>query len=277
MNRRNVEYILARNPRRFFAIADDKLEAKRALAAAGVPVAPTLDVFRDFFEVGALKARLAPHETFAIKPARGHGGIGILIVAARRGDTFETPGGRELAFDEVRKHVADIVFGVFSLDRPDAAIIEPRLVPAPFFADLSALGLSDLRVIMCDGHPTLAMIRVPTRGSDGKANLHQGALGLAVRIDDGRIVRAQLKGREVETHPDTGARLVGHSVPGWHEMLDICRHAAERLPLKYLGMDLVVDRELGPLVLEINVRPGLEIQNFNQVGLRRRLEALESR
>lgn len=274
MNRRNVEYILSRNPRRHFAIADDKMLAKETLARAGVPVSPTLMTFRDFFEVGHIAERLAPHGTFAIKPARGHGGIGILIVARREGDTFFTPGGHELGIDALRKHVADIVFGVFSLDRADVAIVEPRLIPSPFFAGLSSLGLSDLRVIMCDEVPALAMIRVPTLASDGKANLHQGALGLAVRIEDGRITRAQLKGREVERHPDTGAALVGQTVPGWADMVQICCKAARALPLKYLGVDLVVDETLGPLILEINVRPGLEIQNVNQVGLRGRFETL---
>ena len=274
MNRRNVEYILARNPRRHFELADDKMRAKEALSAAGVPVAPTLLTFRDFFEVGHIAERLAPHATFAIKPARGHGGIGILIVARREGDVFFTPGGRTLEIDELRKHVADIVFGVFSLDRADVAIVEPRLIPSPFFAGLSSLGLSDVRVIMCDEVPALAMIRVPTLASDGKANLHQGALGLAVRVDDGRIMRAQLKGREVDRHPDTGVELVGETVPGWAAMLDICRQAARSLPLKYLGVDLVVDETLGPLVLEINVRPGLEIQNVNRIGLNGRFQAL---
>lgn len=274
MNRRNVEFILARNPRKHFAIADDKLLAKQVLSAAGVPVSPTLLTFSDFFEVGQIAERLAGHGTFAIKPARGHGGIGILIVAERTGDVFTTPGGRQLGMDELRKHVADIVFGVFSLDHADVAIVEPRLIPAPFFADLSSLGLSDVRIIMCDEIPALAMIRVPTKASDGKANLHQGALGLAVRIEDGRIMRAQLKGQEVDRHPDTGAPLVGRTVPGWDDMLAICRKASAALPLKYLGMDLVVDETRGPLVLEINVRPGLEIQNVNRVGLRGRLRTL---
>ena len=45
-------------------------------------------------------------------------------------------------------------------------------------------------------------------------------------------------------------------------------------PLGYLGVDLVVDAKLGPQVLEINVRPGLEIQNVNAMGLRLVLPAL---
>jgi alpha-L-glutamate ligase-like protein len=274
MNRRNVEFILARNPRRAFQIADDKLLAKSVLAEAGVPVAPTLDTFRGFFELGEIGPRLAAHESFAIKPARGHGGFGILIAAERDQDRIITPGGRRLGPDELRKHVADIVFGVFSLDHADVALVEPRLMPSPFFAELSELGLSDVRIIMCDETPALAMIRVPTRASDGKANLHQGALGVAVRIDDGRVVRAQLRGVEVDRHPDSGAPLLGRTVPGWSDMLEICRTAARALPLKYLGMDLVVDRDRGPLVLEINVRPGLEIQNVNRVGLRGRLREL---
>jgi hypothetical protein len=37
--------------------------------------------------------------------------------------------------------------------------------------------------------------------------------------------------------------------------------------LGYPGVDLVIDEELGPLVMEVNARPGLQVQNITGIGL----------
>ncbi|HBZ98517.1 MAG TPA: alpha-L-glutamate ligase-like protein, partial [Pseudomonas sp.] len=38
----------------------------------------------------------------------------------------------------------------------------------------------DIRIIVLMGYPIMAMLRLPTRQSGGKANLHQGAIGVGV-------------------------------------------------------------------------------------------------
>ncbi len=40
-------------------------------------------------------------------------------------------------------------------------------------------------------------------------------------------------------------------------------------------MDLVLDQELGPMLLEINARPGLNVQIANKAGLLPRLQKVE--
>jgi alpha-L-glutamate ligase-like protein len=221
-----------------------------------------------------MDARLDPLPEFVVKPARSSGGRGILIVAGREGDGFRTAGGRFVTRDELRRHLADIVFGVFAMDRNDVAIVEPRLRPHAFFAELYPEGLSDVRVIVVDDQPVLSMIRVPTRASGGRANLHQGAIGLGVDLAAGRVNRAWHRRREVATHPDTGEELAGRQVPFWDAILGISRQVGAALPLKYLGIDIVVDRDRGPLVLEVNARPGLEIQNVTGVRLQALLRDL---
>jgi alpha-L-glutamate ligase-like protein len=273
INRRNLEMVRRRNARRHFPIADDKLLAKRLLGEAGVPVSPTLASFSTFHELGGMEERLAGLDEFVIKPARSSGGRGIVIVAGRDDGGFRTAGGRRITMSELRRHVADIVFGVYAMDRGDVAIVEPRLRPHPFFAALYPDGLSDIRVIALDDEPLLSMIRLPTRASGGRANLHQGAIGLGLDLADGTITRAWHRKREIAAHPDTGEALVGQTVPGWGGILAISRRVAAALPLKYLGIDLVVDRDLGPLVLEVNARPGLEIQNVTGVSLQDLLRA----
>jgi len=43
----------------------------------------------------------------------------------------------------------------------------------------------------------------------------------------------------------------------------------------YLGVDIVLDAQAGPLMLELNARPGLNIQIANQEGLLHRLRLIE--
>jgi alpha-L-glutamate ligase-like protein len=274
INRRNLQFVATRNARRHFDIADDKLLAKQVLSAAGVPVSETLATFSSFSELRLLDERIGGLDEFVVKPARGHGGQGILVIAGRDGEFFITAGGRRLRREELARHIADIVFGVYALDKADVAMVEPRLKPSRFFADLYADGLSDVRVILVDDRPALSMIRVPTKASDGRANLHQGALGLGLVLEDGTIHRAYCRGQLLTHHPDNGEALIGRKIPGWTELLAIAVKAARAVPLKYLGVDIVVDRARGPLMLEINARPGLEIQNVNGVPLRERLASM---
>lgn len=56
-------------------------------------------------------------------------------------------------------------------------------------------------------------------------------------------------------------------------MLLMAAEAIEMTGLGYLGADFVLDKERGPVLLELNARPGLAIQIANRSGLRRRLVA----
>ena len=101
------------------------------------------------------------------------------------------------------------------------------------------------------------------------------AIGLGVDIRTGRVTRAWHHGREITHHPDSGVAIGGLTVPKWQEVLRISRQASAAVPLGYLGLDIVFDAQRGPLVLEINTRPGLEIQNVTGVALNARLRELE--
>ncbi len=45
------------------------------------------------------------------------------------------------------------------------------------------------------------------------------------------------------------------------------RNASHAIPLGYIGVDICIDQTRGPLVLEVNGRPGIEIQNVQKRGL----------
>ncbi len=275
MNQRNIELVYAENPRRHFPLADDKLLTKLELARAGVPTPETLAICPGLFAIPQVLASIVEREEFVVKPASGAAGNGILVVGQRaeRG-VWRLAGGRMITLDQIRAHLAQIVFGAFANTSEDRGFVERRVTPHPLFSELWPDGLSDVRVLVLRGEPFMAMVRVPTARSGGRANLHQGALALAVDLCSGRSVRAVHRRQVIERHPDTGVPLVGIELPRWDEIVTIAKRAAAAVPLGYLGVDVVVDREHGPLVLEINVRPGLEIQNVHGRGLNAALKRI---
>jgi alpha-L-glutamate ligase-like protein len=269
INRRNLTLVYPNNARRDYPFADDKLLAKEVFQAKGVPVPETLAICDGLFAVPGVVEGLRGRARFVVKPANGSGGGGILVVGAWEPgrEAWLRAGGAALSPVQLARHLADVVFGVHSNQLEDRAFVEARVEPHPLFAALWADGLCDVRVIALRGRPVMSMIRVPTAESGGRANLHQGGLGIAVDLETGRTFRALHHGRAVARHPESGAPLLGLDVPAWPEVLDVARRAARAVPLGYLGVDVVVDVARGPLVLEINARPGLEIQNVNGVGL----------
>ncbi|WP_242345424.1 sugar-transfer associated ATP-grasp domain-containing protein [Anaeromyxobacter terrae] len=276
INRRNLVLVYPNNDRRDYPLADDKLLAKERFAAAGVPVPETLAVCDGLFAVPGVVEALRGRSRFVVKPANGSGGGGILVAGEWLPDAggWRRAGGALLTPRELARHLADVVFGVHSNQLEDRAFVEGRVEPHALFAALWADGLCDVRVITLRGEPVLSMIRVPTAESGGRANLHQGGLGIAVDLATGHTSRALHHGRAVERHPESGAPLLGLALPRWPEILEVARRAARAVPLGYLGVDVVVDRERGPLVLEINARPGLEIQNVTGRALGDALAAL---
>ena len=273
MNQRNLHYIYPHNHRRDFPIADNKLLTKEVLSDAAVTVPDTLVSYSSFFELRTLAADLAQHDDFVIKPARGSGGGGIIVITQKEGELWYSPGGKSYSLEQIKKHLTDIIFGIYSFGLNDHAIIEQRIDQHPLMSKLSPLGLADVRIILHKDAPILCMSRIPTLESDGKANLHQGALGIGINIQTGLTTHALLKDNFVTHHPDTNIELIGFAIPYWEQVMEMSRVAAKCVPLKYLGIDISIGVS-GPVLLEINVRPGLQIQNANQTGMRQQLEAL---
>jgi alpha-L-glutamate ligase-like protein len=155
-------------------------------------------------------------------------------------------------------------------------MVEYRVRFDPIFNDVSYQGVPDLRIIVYRGFPLMCMVRLPTRQSDGKANLHQGAVGAGINIATGITLPAVGIGNIiVDEHPDTGATISGRTIPHWERILDMAARCYELTGLGYLGADIVLDAERGPLLLELNARPGLNVQIANQDGLRRRIRMLD--
>ncbi|TNE38585.1 MAG: hypothetical protein EP347_05985 [Alphaproteobacteria bacterium] len=273
INSRNRDYVNLVNPRIFLELATDKVRTKEALATAHIPVCDTLAICANHHDLDDFLAVIRELDRFVLKPNRGTQGNGILVIRGQEDGSFIAANGDHLTLKDIERHTLHVLSGTYSQDsRPDAAYVEPLLEQHHALNRLADLGLSDIRVILFRGKPISAMLRLPTSQSNCKANLHQGAIGIAIDLKTGATRRASIKGREIKTHPDSNASLEGFVVPYWDQIVDIAIACGKAIPLGYLGVDICLDDHDGPIVLEVNGRPGIEIQNVQKKGLRRDLE-----
>ena len=277
MNARNVGGVLGHNPRALFPIVDDKLRLIEICDRVGVATPRVFAVVERHGDLRHLNEILTAHPDCVIKPARGSSGRGIVVLTGIAVGGFRRHNGSVATLSELRRHVSDVLSGLYSLGgRPDRAMIQERLHTHPAFERISYRGTPDVRVLVYRGEPALAMLRLPTLESNGRANLHQGGVGVGVDIASGRTGQAIWRRRLVDRHPDTGEPLPGRQVPDWPAILNAAKIVARATGLGYVGIDVILD-ETGPMILEANARPGLAIQSANGVGLQRVLERIDAR
>lgn len=275
MNRRNLDYVYPNNPRKFFEFANNKLRTKKMLELKGIRIPETFLTVSYFYELTQIEDTLRNLKSFVIKPASGSGGNGIVVIGRYHENEWITVSEKHYSLEDIKKHIADIIFGVYSFGLNDTAIIEECIVQNNHIAQLSPQGLADIRVISYKGSNVRAMLRIATIASEGRANLHQGGVGVAIDLESGRTYSASMNGEEISCHPDTGVTLLGVTIPYWDELMQLSEAVAKAIPLGYLGIDIALS-EAGPVVLEVNARPGIEIQNVCKEGLREGLCDIDS-
>jgi alpha-L-glutamate ligase-like protein len=205
------------------------------------------------------------------------GGEGIIVVKRRLKDGgWLTTQKERIKIDDLKLHTLDILEGAYSMGNiPDVAFIQEYVGRAEVFRRWAYRGTPDVRIIVFNKIPIMAMLRLPTKESGSRANLHQGAIGVGVDIATGITTRAIWHGEEIVFKPGTERKLRGIKLPDWDLILATAVKAQEASRLGYLGVDIVIHPEKGPMVLELNAQPGLQIQRANGEGLKRRLERVE--
>jgi alpha-L-glutamate ligase-like protein len=276
MNGRNGDYIMMCNARKLYPLVDDKLLTKELAQRAGLATPELYASFRYSGEIHRAREVLDKYENFVIKPANGSRGNGILVIKGRIGDRLRLASRRLVAWDDLRFHMQNTLSGIYSLGgQEDHVIAEYCVEFDPVFQSITFLGVPDVRLIAYKGVPVMAMLRLPTSESEGKANLHQGAIGAGIDLASGRTLTAVWRNSVVHQHPDTLAEVSGVEIPHFDRMLEIAAGCNAMTGLGYVGVDLVLDRDKGPLMLELNARPGLNIQIANRTGLAARLAAVD--
>ena len=276
MNSRNIKYISRYNERQRYPLVDDKLQTKEAAQKAGIAVPELLAVIEGQWQLKGLQKLMSGWDQFVIKPTRGSGGKGIQVITGRDFDFYIRSNGNKMEWGAIRRHINNILSGLYSLGgKPDRVMIEALINYDNVFNDYTYEGVPDIRVIVFRGFPIMAMLRCSTHSSDGRANLHQGAIGVGIDICTGHSMLAVQHGRPVHEHPDTGKAFSELSIPYWDTILELAAGCFEMTGLGYIGCDIVLDRDQGPVILELNARPGLAIQLACGLGLGKRLSLVE--
>lgn len=278
MNSRNLEYIRPFNLKAARKIADDKLLCKRILKKNDLPVPALVAKIRNHEELENFDWQSLPN-SFALKPNRGFGGEGIIVVYGKkkgRDDAWIRADRSLLTISDLKTHIINILDGSYSLSgTPDTAFFEERLTLLKLFKPYSYRGIPDIRIIIYNKVPVMAMLRLPTKESGGKANLQQGAIGIGIDLASGVTTSAVIgKNKIIEYIPGTRQLLSGIRIPYWKDILTLACRAQEISGLGFLGADIAIDKERGPIILELNARPGLSIQIANLAGLKGRLDRI---
>lgn len=278
INERNGDFVLKYNNRKYYPYVDDKILTKERAIAAGINVPEMYGVIETESDIKKLRKIIGDRTEFVIKPAQGAGGDGIIVIADKFDDyRYKTVSGRLISLDEIEYQISSTLTGLYSLGGArDRALIEYKVNSDPIFSGISYEGVPDIRVIVLMGYPIMAMLRLPTRQSGGKANLHQGAIGVGVDLKTGTTLKGTWLNEIIHRHPDTNNDVSKVMLPDWDGFLELATSCYELSRLGYIGVDMVLDETKGPLVLEINARPGLNIQIANNAGLEIRARKVEA-
>jgi len=216
---------------------------------------------------------------FVIKPASGSAGKGIWVIKKKVEDKslWVNNQGNKLAKEDLDLHILNILDGEFSTwGSNHKALVEEMIPPHPKLAKLAYQGTPDIRVIVFNSVPVMAMARIPTKESKSKANLDQGAIGVGIDMASGVTIHGvKGKKKDIKFFPNTKKKVHGIMIPQWTEILEVAVKAANVAGYKYMGADLFIHEEKGPMIVELNGFPGLSIQLANDAGLKRRLERVE--
>ena len=215
MNARNRLYT-SKNTRSAKRIANSKFETKKLMSDNGINVAKIIAVLNNHDDVDDFDWNIL-QDNFVLKPSNGSGGKGIVVFRHRQpNDTFLDTMGVTWSLESLKTHCLDILEGKYS-SHPgvdSSVIIEQRVEIHPQLLKFCYKGTPDVRVIVYNSVPVMAMLRLPTKESEGRANLHQGAIGVGIDLATGLTTTAITgSGRPIKRVPDSKKKLSGFLVP----------------------------------------------------------------
>lgn len=275
INARNLLYIKPYNPKKAIRLADNKIQTKQYLSARGIPVPKLYGVIKTPEDLEKFDFNILPCP-FVLKPNTGFGGEGIIPVLSKKDGFYMASGNQAITLEQFKDHIRDILDGGFSISNiADSAFFEQYIEALDSVGKYSYEGLPDIRIVVHNLIPVMAMLRLPTRQSQGKANLHMGAVGVGIDIANGKTTNISHKNKIIEELPDNLGKIRGLKIPYWDEILLIASKVQLITNLGYMAVDICLDRNMGPVLLEINARAGLGVQIANLAPLRKRLQRIE--
>jgi alpha-L-glutamate ligase-like protein len=277
LNARTQLYSYRYNTMRGRKICDSKLQTAKVLELVAIPHPEIFKKFRRPEDTSSFDFSSLP-SAFALKPSRGLGGEGIIVIKRRSKDNggWITTQRQRVTEEDLKLHILDILEGAYSMgNTPDVAFIQEFVGRHKAFRKYAYRGTPDVRIIVFNKVPVMAMLRLPTKDSGGRANLHQGAIAVGIDIATGITTKAIWYGTQIMLKPGSKRKLRGIKIPEWTKILEMAVEAAIASGMGYIGVDIVLHPQKGPMVLELNAQPGLQIQLANGAGLKKRLDRIE--
>ena len=115
-------------------------------------------------------------ESFVVKPSRGYGGGGILVIERRRGANFLSVSGDSISRESLFQHCVGILEGRYSISGvSDQVIFEERLLCQPRFSGFIGNGVAGR-----------ASNRVPKRARNGNGANPDAGIGRQSQYGNGR-------------------------------------------------------------------------------------------
>jgi hypothetical protein len=286
------------NPERFWTLIEWKPFFHAYAETCDIPVARIYGIFhkdRGATRDGAslrtaddLRAWLAARGAcdFVIKPVHSSQGSLVLVLHHDPDGTIRDIAGATYTAEELVHHMTDeaslrTAYPYPGPVRYDFLLLE-RLEQHPSVAALTgSRTLCSCRVLTALTHagtvtPITALFKLQPHDT-GVDNASQGAMIVSVDLESGELgegVYMHLKdyreSARYRRHPDGGETFTGFRLPQWDDLLAVAAHAAGSVPmLRAVGWDIALTTR-GPVVLEGNVRWGVEsLQLAQNRGLNR--------
>ncbi len=266
------------NPSSARAFGFSKLKTKQLLTDHQIPTAQLYHMFESYSDLDQIVWENIPCP-FVLKPASGSAGKGIRIITKYlpQQSVWLDNEHNQVTTEDLNLHVQNILDGEYSTwGSSHRALVEEMIIAHPTLRKLAKGGTPDIRVIIFNSVPIMAMARIPTLESGGKANLDIGAIGLGIDLASGMTTYGiQGKRKYIKRFPQQKRKVGGLQIPYWRETLLMAVQAAQAAGFVFMGADLFIDETKGPMVVELNGFPGLSIQLANKAGLKRRIERVE--
>ncbi|MDX2157804.1 MAG: sugar-transfer associated ATP-grasp domain-containing protein [Hyphomicrobiaceae bacterium] len=255
----------------WFACVSDKLVFNTLLGGYGLPVLATRGFYHARFKLpafGAMRTAADIHRFLATskdyplfgKPTGAAKSLGIVALDGYDGTTGEVllGDGRRVSAHDLAEEIAAAY--------DTGYLFQERGQPHPEVRALSGDSIATVRVytLYTEKGPRVfrACWKLPA-GRNVADNFWRGNILAALDMETGAITRAiqgsGLNQVELETHPDTGARLIDAKVPDWQRLVDLALQGAEILDtMPLLGWD-IAPAASGPVLIEANNTPDFRL------------------
>jgi len=239
-NARNLNYILEHNDEDSKILADSKLKTKDFLSKKWISVSPSIAIVKDIIELDSFDFFSLPLP-FVIKPNQWYWGKWIIIIDKIEDEFFIWNDNTKYSQLDLKKHSEEILQWFYSLSwNRDKVIFERKIVLHHSIELLWKFWLPDVRIIVFNLVPVMAMLRVPTQNSKWKANLHMWACWVWIDIWTWKLTNINQFGKSIKSIPWIwDVRNI--ELPFWQEILLLASKVQNVTSIWYVWCDIVLD------------------------------------